>query len=35
MIRLNAAVFALWMARDDAHIAAWRAEGLLLKLGRS
>ena len=23
-----AAVFALWMARDDAHIAAWRAEGL-------
>lgn len=28
MVRLNAAVFALWMARDDAHIAAWRAEGL-------
>ena len=28
MVRLEAAVFALWMARDDAHIAAWRAEGL-------
>lgn len=28
MVHLNAAVFALWMARDDAHIAAWRAEGL-------
>jgi hypothetical protein len=28
MVRLNAAVFALWMARDDAHIAAWQAEGL-------
>ena len=28
MVRLNAAVFALWMARDDAHIAAWRAERL-------
>lgn len=28
MVCLNAAVFALWMARDDAHIAAWRAEGL-------
>jgi hypothetical protein len=28
MVRLNAAVFALWMSRDDAHIAAWRAEGL-------
>jgi hypothetical protein len=28
MVRLDAAVFALWMARDDAHIAAWRAEGL-------
>jgi hypothetical protein len=28
MVHLDAAVFALWMARDDAHIAAWRAEGL-------
>jgi hypothetical protein len=28
MVHLEAAVFALWMARDDAHIAAWRAEGL-------
>ena len=28
MVRLDAAVFALWMARDDAHIAAWRAAGL-------
>ena len=25
---IGLAVFALWMARDDAHIAAWRAEGL-------
>jgi hypothetical protein len=29
MVRLTAAVLALWMARDDAHIAAWRAEGLI------
>lgn len=28
MVHLEAAVFALWMARDDAHMAAWRAEGL-------
>ena len=28
MVRLDAAIFALWMARDDAHIAAWRAKGL-------
>ena len=28
MVHLEAAVFALWMARDDAHIAAWRGEGL-------
>ena len=28
LVRLNAAVLALWMARDDAHIAAWQAEGL-------
>jgi hypothetical protein len=28
MVHLEAAVFALWMARDDAHTAAWRAEGL-------
>jgi hypothetical protein len=28
MVHLEAAVFALWMARDDAHIAAWRAQGL-------
>jgi hypothetical protein len=28
MVHLEAAVFALWMARDDAHIAAWMAEGL-------
>ncbi len=28
MVQLEAAIFALWMARDDAHIAAWRAEGL-------
>ncbi len=28
MVHLEAAIFALWMARDDAHIAAWRAKGL-------
>jgi hypothetical protein len=28
MVHLEAAIFALWMARDDAHIAAWRAAGL-------
>jgi Helix-turn-helix family len=28
MVCLDAAVIALWMARDDAHIAAWQAEGL-------
>jgi hypothetical protein len=28
MVQLESAIFALWMARDDAHIAAWRAEGL-------
>lgn len=28
MVHLEGAVFALWMARDDAHIAAWCAEGL-------
>jgi hypothetical protein len=28
MVHLEAAIFALWMARDDAHIAAWQAEGL-------
>ena len=28
MVHLDAAIFALWMARDDAHIAAWQAEGL-------
>src|SRR5205823_1777842 len=27
MVQLEAAVFALWMARDDAHMAAWRAKG--------
>jgi hypothetical protein len=27
MVHLEAAVFALWMARDDAHMAAWRAKG--------
>jgi len=25
---LDAAVYALWMARDDAHMAAWRAESI-------
>jgi hypothetical protein len=28
MVHLEAAIFALWMARDDAHIAAWRTRGL-------
>lgn len=28
MVHLEAAVFRLWMARDDAHMAAWRAKGL-------
>ncbi len=28
MVHLEAAVFALWMARDDAHISTWRAKGL-------
>jgi hypothetical protein len=28
MARLDPAVYALWMARDDAHNAAWRAAGL-------
>ena len=28
MVHLEASIFALWMARDDAHIAAWRAKGL-------
>jgi hypothetical protein len=28
MVQLEATIFALWMARDDAHIAAWQAEGL-------
>jgi hypothetical protein len=27
MARLEEAVYALWMARDDAHNAAWRAAG--------
>jgi Helix-turn-helix family len=27
LARLDLAVYALWMARDDAHIAAWRHEG--------
>jgi hypothetical protein len=27
MVRLEEAVYALWMARDDAHNAAWRAGG--------
>ena len=25
LVRLERAIFNLWMARDDAHIAAWRA----------
>ncbi len=28
MVRIEQSIFALWMARDDAHIAAWRAAGL-------
>ncbi|HLZ56518.1 MAG TPA: hypothetical protein VKR06_06175 [Ktedonosporobacter sp.] len=28
MAQLEAAIFALWTARDDAHIAAWRTEEL-------
>jgi hypothetical protein len=28
MARIEEAVYALWMARDDAHNAAWRAAGL-------
>ena len=28
MVHLEAAIFALWMARDDAHIASWCAKGL-------
>jgi hypothetical protein len=27
MVRLHGAVYALWMARDDCHNAAWRAAG--------
>jgi hypothetical protein len=27
LVRLEAAVYALWMARDDAHMAAWRGAG--------
>jgi hypothetical protein len=27
MVRLDVAVYTLWTARDDAHMAAWRAAG--------
>lgn len=27
LVRLEAAILALWLARDDAHNAAWRAQG--------
>ena len=27
MVHLEVAIMSLWMARDDAHMAAWRAEG--------
>lgn len=28
MVQIEQAIYDLWMARDDAHVEAWRAAGL-------